>query len=82
MRDFLRRFQRKTKSLGCLRLPIFDRLLCGNAVEGVVDFRRGELLGVKRKHLRRRQIFGIKVPLPLRVLKSRGADPKVHQGSG
>jgi hypothetical protein len=48
-------------------------------VEGVVDFRRGELLGVKRKHLRRRQIFGIKVPLPLRVLKSRGADPKVHK---
>ncbi len=51
-------------------------------MEGVVDFRRGELLGVKRKHLRRRQIFGIKVPFPLGVLKSRGADPEVHQGSG
>src|SRR3977135_4435333 len=34
--------------------------------------------GKKRQHLRARQIFRIKFPLPLRVLKTRCADPGFH----
>src|SRR2546423_1670489 len=36
---------------------------------------------VKRQHLCRRQIFRIKISLPLRVLKTRRADPKFHVNS-
>src|SRR6266550_995751 len=35
----------------------------------------------KRQHLCRRQIFRIKISLPLRVLKTRRADPKFHVNS-
>src|SRR5713101_3734415 len=48
-------------------------------MERVIDFRSRELLGVERQHLGGRQIFRIEFPLPFRVLKTRGADPRFHK---
>jgi hypothetical protein len=47
-------------------------------VKSVIDFGRIQPFGVKRQHLRRRQIFRIKVSFPFRVLKTGSANPRVH----
>src|SRR5438045_571859 len=78
MRDLLRRFQREAEIVRRDRLPTFDRLRRRDAVKRIIDLGRGKALGVKRQHLRGRQIFGIKMSLPLFILKTRSAHPKLH----
>src|SRR5439155_5809749 len=79
MRDFLRRLKSKSKRFRGKLAPIRDRFRCRNAVEGVINFRGIESFGVKRKHLRRRQILWVKASLPFRILESRSANPLIHQ---
>ena len=78
MRDFLRRFKREAKFLRGQRFPILDRLRRGNAMKRVIDLSGGKSLRVKRQHFAGRQIFGVKISLPLRVLETRSSDPKIH----
>ena len=78
MRDFLRRFKREPEIFRRQRFPIFNRLWRRDSAKSVIDFGGRKSLSVKRQHLRRRQIFRVKIPLPFRVLKTRGADPEFH----
>jgi hypothetical protein len=78
VRDFLRRFERESKICRRKRSPILNRLWRWDPVKSVIYFRRRKSFGVKRQHLRGRQIFGIKISFPFRVLKTRGADPEFH----
>jgi hypothetical protein len=47
-------------------------------VKGVINLGGIESFGVKRKHLRCRQILWVKASLPFRVLESGSANPLVH----
>src|SRR5262249_4278650 len=78
MGDFLRCFEREPETFRRKRFPIFDRLWRWDPMKSVIDFRRRESLGVKGQHFRCGQIFGIKIPFPYRILKTRGADPESH----
>jgi hypothetical protein len=81
MRDLLRRLQRKAKMLGCQLFPIIDCLGSRNAMERVIDLGGRKAFCIKGQHFCRRQIFRIKISLPLRVLKTRCADPEFHANS-
>src|SRR6266480_4766109 len=78
MGDFLRRLKRETKVRRCESIPVVNRLWRRNSMERVIDFSGVESFSVKRQHLRRRQIFRVKISLPLGVLKARCADPDIH----
>src|SRR6266404_297696 len=78
VRDALRRLDREAKAGRHLGLPVFDHARLRQAIESVVDFDRWQTAREIRKHLFRRQIFGIEVALPFFVAVAAGADVKVH----
>ena len=78
MRDFLRRFQREPEFIRRQRLPVLDRLRRRNAVKGVIDLGGGETFGIKRQHLRRRQILWVKISFPFGVLEAGSTNPCLH----
>ena len=64
--------------LGCQLFPIVDCLGSRNAMERVIDLGGRKAFCIKGQQFCRRQIFRRKISLPLRVLKTRCADPKFH----
>jgi hypothetical protein len=74
VRDLLVGLQSETKSFGDALGPIQKRGLSGHAIEAVIDFDRGELLGVEGEHFAIRKLLGVKVPLPLLIGVSRSPD--------
>ena len=78
MRDFLRCFESKAKFRRRQFVPIVDRLGRWDPMKSVIDFRGVQSLGVKRQHLRRRQILRIKISFPFGVLKTGRANPRLH----
>src|ERR1041384_3031989 len=81
MGDALRGLDRKSKTFRDLFLPVFDHRSLRQAIEGVVDFHRGQTARVVREHLFRRQILRIEVSLPLFVTVAAGADVEVHDST-
>jgi hypothetical protein len=74
VRDLLVGLQSETKTLGDALRPVQKRGLGGHAIEAMIDFDRGELLGVEREHFAIRKLLGVKVSLPLLIRVSRSPD--------
>jgi hypothetical protein len=69
--DLLVGLQSETKTFGDTLGPVQKRGLGGHAIEAVIDFDRGELLGVEAEHLLVRQLFRVEAALPLFIGVSR-----------
>jgi hypothetical protein len=74
VRDLLVGLQSEAKTLGDALGPVQKRGLGGHAIEAVIDFDRGELLGVESEHFAIRKLLGVKVSLPLLIGVSRSPD--------
>ena len=71
--DLLVGFQRETKTPGDAFRPVRKGGLGGHAIETMIDFDGGELLGIEAKHLLVRQLFRVKIALPLLIGISRSS---------
>jgi hypothetical protein len=74
MRDELRRFYRKLKAFGRLRIPVFQKRQLRKAVKRHVQFERVEVLAVELKPAPHGQFFGVENPAPMPVVVARAAD--------
>src|SRR3954466_11327031 len=79
MRDGLPGLQHESKRFPNLRGPCRDGLLAGKIAKRVIDFDRGESLGIVRKHLLLRNLFWIEAPFPLLVTVTAGANKERHK---
>ena len=71
--DLLVGLQSETKTFRHALGPIQKRGLGGHAIETMIDFDGGELLGIEAKHLLVRQLFRVKIALPLLIGISRSS---------
>src|SRR5437016_6283914 len=76
MGDLLVGLQSEAKAFGNSFRPLQEQVLCGHAIETVIDFDRRELLGVEGKHFAVRKFLGVKTPLPLFIRVSRSPNKK------
>src|SRR3989442_1624436 len=81
VRDLLWRLKTETEVWWRELVPVFDRFRCWNPMKRVINFGRRQPLRIKRQHLCRGQIFGIKSPFPFPILKARCADQQIHNWS-